>query len=148
MPELNDELVFEQYKICVEEYRFQVELNWKRSQYYFVLNAAILVAGVGLLNSSSKIPVGVTTALFGLGALVAFLATFATATQLAYYEASRDQMKHLSGKVGLGDLALKTTPSMGAQIKRFGKVKTFQYLILLAIAAADVAGFVVSITSQ
>lgn len=33
------------YKVAVEEYRFQVDLNWKRTQYFLALNVAILGCG-------------------------------------------------------------------------------------------------------
>lgn len=33
-----------QYDLAVAEYRFQVDLNWRRSEYFFVLNIGILVA--------------------------------------------------------------------------------------------------------
>ncbi len=37
------------YKVAVEEYRFQVDLNWKRTQYFLALNVAILGVGTGLV---------------------------------------------------------------------------------------------------
>lgn len=70
---LTDERQWEQYKLLVEEYRFQVELNWKRSQYFLVLNVAVLVAAVGLLTGSSPRPKILVGAVFVLGGLLAIL---------------------------------------------------------------------------
>lgn len=38
------------YKLAIEEYRFQVNLNWQRSQYFLGLNAAIISVGAGLIH--------------------------------------------------------------------------------------------------
>lgn len=43
--------LFDLYKVAVDEYRFQVTLNWQRTQYYLALNAAFLAAGIGLLQA-------------------------------------------------------------------------------------------------
>jgi hypothetical protein len=36
------------YKNVVDEYRFQVQFNWQRTQYLLAFNAAILAAAVAL----------------------------------------------------------------------------------------------------
>ena len=38
------------YTHAVEEYRFQVSLNWQRLQYFMGLNVAVLSVGAGLLR--------------------------------------------------------------------------------------------------
>jgi len=42
--------LLELYKIAVEEYRFEVRLNWDRMRYYVALNATLLGVGIGLLR--------------------------------------------------------------------------------------------------
>jgi hypothetical protein len=142
-PPLTEDRLWDHYRICLEEYRFQVDLNWRRSQYFFVLNAALLVAATGLL-ASARPPAVIALVLFILGALVAGMSIRATTTQHDYYRAVRDTKGSVEKRLGLGDLALTTTPGMGGHRRRFGRVTTIQKLILWALLAADVLGLVAS----
>jgi hypothetical protein len=58
------------YKIALDEYRFQVRLNWDRTQYYLVLNVGILGAGVALLKLDLPIPIRYLVALVFLGGVI------------------------------------------------------------------------------
>lgn len=67
-------LLLELYKIAVEEYRFQTNLNWDRSKFYVLLNSALITASCGLLRlSSSDFVKFLTIPLFILGFLAALL---------------------------------------------------------------------------
>ncbi len=71
-----DELkvLLELYKIVVEEYRFQTNLNWDRSKFYVLLNSALITATSGLLRLPSfKFAEFLTAPLFILGFLAAWL---------------------------------------------------------------------------
>lgn len=143
---LTRERLWEQYGRAVDEYRFQVDLNWRRSQYYFVLNAAILAAGIALLTSSSDAPDGVVIAVFVAGVAISALSLVATKTQHRYYQSSRDLKGQLEERLEVGDAALTTTPGQGSRLTRFlGKVTTFQTLMLTALAMADVVGLVAAV---
>jgi hypothetical protein len=137
--ELDEARLWEHYGRVLDEYRFQVNLNWSRSQYYFVLNVALLVAGVGLL-STQRVPLPVAMAVFLVGAASAVLAMLASGTQRGYYANTRDRKRELEEKLGLGDLAIAPTPGMGGGRGRLARVTTFQTFILLAILLADLAG--------
>jgi hypothetical protein len=102
----------EQYRLAVEEYRFQVGLNWRRSEYFFVLNVGVLVAGATLL-ASDKAPRALVGLVFMLGALLASLSFLANDTQSGYYHAARDLKKRLEERLDLGGGALATTPGHG-----------------------------------
>jgi hypothetical protein len=128
----------------LDEYHFQVNLNWSRSQYFFVLNVALLAAGVGLL-SSERIPLAVAMAIFSVGAISTVLAMLATATQRSYYENTRDRKRQLETRLGLGEHAIAPTPGMGAIRGRIARVTTFQAFMLAALLAADLAGLGTSI---
>jgi hypothetical protein len=65
----------------------------------------------------------------------------ANKTQHGYYRNVRDQKRNLENRLGLGDLALATTPGMGGARERLGRVTTFQNLILGALLVADLTGF-------
>lgn len=46
------------YEIAVEEYRFQVRLNWNRAQYLLGFNTAVIAVGAGLSLASPQLPSG------------------------------------------------------------------------------------------
>jgi hypothetical protein len=137
--DLDEARLWEHYGRVLDEYRFQVNLNWSRSQYYFVLNVALLVAGVGLL-STQQVPLPVAMAVFLVGAASAVFAILASRTQKGYYANTRDRKRELEEKLGLGDLAIAPTPGMGGMRGRLARVTTFQAFILIAILLADLAG--------
>lgn len=52
MPEsLSSDLLLSLYKIAVEEYRFEVTLNWDRTAYYLTLNSGLVAVAAGLLKN-------------------------------------------------------------------------------------------------
>lgn len=134
----------EQYRKAVEEYRFQVDLNWRRSEYFFVLNIGVLVAATTLL-ASQDVPRGVVALVFCLGTLLAVLSILANNTQSGYYHAARDLKKELEAKLELDQFAIATTPGMGSPITRLGRVGTFLKIMLIAIACVDLVGAGVAI---
>lgn len=129
----------EQYRLAVAEYRFQVDLNWRRSEYFFVLNIGVMVAAATLLASES-LPRALVALVFGLGALLAGLSFLANDTQHGYYKSARELKKKLETQLQLEEVALKTTPGMGSRIKRLGRVGTFLKTMLVAIALVDLVG--------
>jgi hypothetical protein len=131
--------VDQQYRLAVEEYRFQVDLNWRRSEYFFVLNIGVLVAAASLL-ASQDLPRALVAFIFGLGALLACLSIFANNTQHGYYRSARELKQKLEDKLELEGLALQTTPGMGSTIERWGRVRTFLRIMLVAIALVDIVG--------
>lgn len=71
-----DELkvLIELYKASVEEYRFQVNLNWDRSKFYVLLNSGLITASCGLLRIPGfKFAEFLTAPLFVLGFLTGWL---------------------------------------------------------------------------
>ena len=67
-------ILLELYKVAVDEYRFQMNLNWERSKFYVLLNSALITATCGLLRLPSfKFAEFLTAPLFILGFLAAFL---------------------------------------------------------------------------
>jgi hypothetical protein len=53
VPELNNHEFLDLYKIAVEEYRFQVKLNWDRTAYHLTLSSGLIAIAVGLLKIGS-----------------------------------------------------------------------------------------------
>lgn len=144
-----ERLLWDQYKVVIDEYRFQVDLNWKRSQYYFVLTAAILAASLGLFASNVSVPRLVLAVPFMIGLVVTLLAYAANLTQKGYYYAIRDKKRLLELRLGLGELAIQTTRGMGnRRMRRLGRVTTFQAAVLLALAAANLGGIATAFTVE
>jgi hypothetical protein len=128
-----------QYDLAVGEYRFQVDLNWRRSEYFFVLNIGVLIAASTLV-ASHKIPRLLVAAVFLVGLLLALLSILANETQTSYYHSARDLKRRLEDRLDIRELALATTPGMGSSIRRLGRVGTFLKIMLAAIALTDLIG--------
>lgn len=140
IPEKPDrETLLQLYKIAIDEYRFQVNLNWQRSQYYFVLNAALIAAG-GSLAGQADGGRPVAAALFLVGFFAAVLAVLVTYTQHSYYRSARENLKDLERRLGLTELGIRTTPSLGSQRKRLGTVTTFNYVMFSLLGLIDLFG--------
>jgi hypothetical protein len=141
-----DRILWDQYRVVIDEYRFQVDLNWRRSQYYFVLSAALLAAALGLFASNIPLPRLVVALPFGLGLFVITMAVAANSTQKDYYHAIREKKRLIEMQLGMGDLAIQTTRGMGnRRIHRIGRVTTFQVAVLLILAVANTAGIAVAL---
>lgn len=129
------------YKYALDEYRFQVNLNWSRSQYYIVLNLGIVGLATGLLRvDDQNLAAGVGIGLYLVGAVCSVLTLFAVHVQQGYYRQARDHKARLEEKLGAADLAIRTTQGMGNTTRRLAKVTTFQNVILSMLLALDLAG--------
>jgi hypothetical protein len=134
------EELFQLYKIAIDEYRFQVQLNWQRSQYFFILNAALIAAAGSLLGIQGDRARPLAFILFGMGLVTVFFSFLATATQHSYYRAARESLKRVEERVGLGPLGIRTTPSLGSQQYRLGTVRNFQRAMLVMLGLIDLGG--------
>lgn len=139
------------YKVAVDEYRFQVSLNWSRTQYLFVLTAGILAVGAGLLNVDSGGQPWLVGAIFLLGLCTAVHAIAVTASQHSYYRATRNRMREVGSSIGLpAQYLLATTPGMKGEeakrkgIEKLGRVTWMHYLLfgLLALLHTLAAAYV------
>jgi hypothetical protein len=135
------------YKIAVDEYRFQVQLNWQRSQYYLILNAALVAAGGSLLGVQGDRARPLAAVLFWMGLLTVVLSLLASTTQHSYYRAARAVLKRFEERLGLDDLAIQTTPAMGSKHYRIGTVRNFQRSMLVMLGLIDFAGLAYSARS-
>jgi hypothetical protein len=137
------------HKNAVDEYRFQVQLNWNRSQYLLTFNAALLTAAVGLLKIADSTGKYLTAGIFSVGALSATLSIFATRVQHEYYRRTRDRMIRLERELGFSNWGIDTTQGMlGATPRRLGKVTNILYSIFLLIAVLNLAGIFTAIRTN
>jgi hypothetical protein len=102
-----------QYELVLQEYRFQVQLNWDRAKHFLIFNTAILAAAVALYKSGST-PVAKLgiAALMTLSALNSFMGRHAVAEGHRFYREIRDLKTRLESELGLGDFAIVSTPGM------------------------------------
>ena len=140
------EELLELYQSSIDEYRFQVQLNWSRSQYLLAFGVAVLAAGVGLIKVGGSYGSVLTAGVFFVGAVSAGLSIIVTYVQHGYYRSTRDRLRRFEELVNLPrDLRVDTTPTMGSPIKRIGRVTSMLYLVFWLILAADILGVVVAL---
>ena len=126
------------YKVAVDEYRFQAQYNWSRTQYMLVFNTGILAAATAVASR----PGHGAVLIFLLGALVACVSVLVVRTQHDYYRAARDRMRRVEAAVGIPvDQRTDSTSTLGGR-RRTASVDQLVYLLLGALAAADGVGAV------
>jgi hypothetical protein len=129
----------ELYKAAIDEYRFQAQFNWTRTQYMLVFNTGILVAGAVVASQSGRS----AALVFGLGAAASVLSFLVMRTQHDYYRAARDRLRRIEAAVGVPeDQRIDTTATMGARRRRVS-VTTLVYFLLAAVGVADLVGMAV-----
>jgi hypothetical protein len=128
------------YRLAVEEYRFQAEFNWKRTQYLLAFNAAILAAGTAVSGRFGEFAIPV----FALGMVACLLAILVQRQQHSYYRAARDRMRRLEVRFMVSE-PVGTTATLGNRTRSFS-VTGLIYTLTTAIAVADLAAIVYSLT--
>lgn len=126
----------ELYRLAVEEYRFQADFNWSRTKYFLVFSTAILAAGSALSTRAAEFAIPV----FGLGVVASLIAAVVTRVQHDYYRAARQRMTAVEEALGLQPpFVVDTTSTLGGR-SRLLSVQQLVYLLLVAIAVADLCG--------
>lgn len=133
----------------MDEYRFQVNLNWSRTQYFIVLNVAILGVATGLLRLDDRqLANGIGIGLYLAGAVCCLMALVAGRVQQSYYRQAKTHKARLEEALELGDLAIKTTPGMGGTARRIAKVTTFHTAIISLLLLLDLGGLTYSVLAE
>lgn len=129
------------YKIAVEEYRFQAQYNWSRTQYLLAFNAGILAVAVGLASQQGRL----AALTFGLGLAAAILSMLVVRVQHGYYRAARNHVQRVEDQLAVPpDRRLDTTATLGSR-SRAVSVNSIVYLLLSAVAVANAVGIVVTL---
>lgn len=139
--------LFALYRIALDEYRFQVNLNWSRTQYYIALNLGIFGVATSLLKlNDPKLASLVGIGLYLAGGLCCVLSLIAGHVQREYFRQTKRHKAAIEARLELGDLAIRTTPGMaGDTARRLAKVTTFNTVILSIVLLLDAAGLGYSI---
>ena len=126
----------------VDDYRFQVQLNTQRFQWYTALDVVLITVGTGLLRLSGPGDGRFLTALvFITGLALAVFAGVATQRQVGYQHAVRDQARKIADRLGISDMAISSTPGWRAGANSWwNKARTINQGLLAVLAAVNVAG--------
>lgn len=136
-PEQPTTTAMELYRIAVEEYRFQVNLNWNRVQYLLVFNVAVIAAGGALIRLDRRALEILAGSVFLFGVVAAIASIAIIARQHGYYRNARDHMRDLEKRYGLPSLT--TTEKMGGTAQRGPKVQLMLRAMVGAIGLLDLA---------
>jgi hypothetical protein len=156
------------YKVAIDEYRFEVKLNWDRTAYHLTLNSGLLAVATGLLKvgGASFVDLFVAVVFFiGICAAIIGINTIKTGheyyrrtiVKIKLFEDQLDLTKPLEGYQSLPTLSIGTTTGQREHhqivhnteewVKRFrlGSVKSGILFILIVFCLANTLGFVVSL---
>ena len=102
MPSFSSEQLLELYKIAIEEYRFQVKLNWERTAYYLTLNSGLIAIATGLLKVGRSPVVNLLVAVvFIIGLAASAIAIKNTKTGHQYYRRTVLKKTLIEDQLGL-----------------------------------------------
>jgi hypothetical protein len=157
------------YKIALEEYRFQVKLNWDRTTYHLTLSSGLIAIAAGLLKLGTASPVNLAVAsVFFMGILVSAIGIKTILKGHQYYRNTivkktllEDQLglaKPLEGYAGRPTLAVGTTVGQNEHLQilnnppdwlkrphRLSSITSWLVGILILFLLANAAGFVGSL---
>lgn len=125
------------YRVAVEEYRFQATYNWSRTQYLIALNFAVLVAASAVAGNDAGRGAGL---IFAFGVIAAVLAVLVVRQQHDYYRAARDRMRRVEAELEVpAALRTDTTSTLGERSRALS-VNQVVFILLGALAVADLVG--------
>ena len=136
------------YGLAIEEYRFQIQLNNQRFQWFTTLDVALLTVGTGLFRLSDKNDGRPLIAcVFVVGAVLAAFTAITVARQVEYQHQARAVAKKIAAELGLTEYELGSTPGWertGGSKKRAWppKVRYVNYGLLGALGLIHTAGVV------
>lgn len=134
------EEMLELYKLALEDYRFQVQLNWGRSQYFLVLNLTVVAIATGILQFAGG-EFGVLVAgIYMMGALFCAFSVAALRAQRKYYVSAREQKKRFEEELGLGERSITPVERPDKKIRRLTTFKAFVNIMFVALATLNIFG--------
>lgn len=142
------ERLFKLLEVHLAEYRFQVDLNWRRTQHLLALNSAILAAGVGLLRLAPEEGPPLSGVVFLAGLVLAWLGRLVVETQHDYYRSAREGLERVERMLELGELGVRTTPAMGSVYRRRTTVTRALLGVFSVLFALDLVALACSVWSE
>lgn len=138
--------LFELYRLALDDYRFQVQLNQDRSRYFLVLNLTVIGIATGVVQLGQGTISALVAILYLAGFMFCLFSIFALKAQRKFYRSARDQKQYLETRLELG--AASITPVERSESKA-SKLMTFKgfvnfMFVVLAVLNLIGAGFVVA----
>lgn len=96
----------ELYKLAIEDYRFQVQLNQDRSQYFLVLNIGIISVASGIIQLASGPYATLISLIYIVGFLFSVFSIIALRVQRKFYKSARDQKQRFEDILELQDTSI------------------------------------------
>lgn len=142
----NREELLELYKLALEDYRFQVQFNWGRSQYFLVLNIGIVGIATGIVQLGQGEISILVAGIYLIGLLLCIFSILALRVQRKYYISARQQKKLFEEKLQLGEARITPVERTDSTIRRLTTFKAFVNIMLGILAALNLfcAAFVIA----
>ncbi len=136
--------LLELYKLALDDYRFQVQLNQSRSQYFLVLNIGIISVASGLISMTGQSPgpyAGLIALIYVVGGLFSVFSILALHVQRKFYKSARDQKSRFEDILELQDTTI-TPVQRGNKYWSFVTFKNMVDVMLGAMAVLNLIGVV------
>lgn len=127
------------YLAALQNYQFQVNLTWSRTQYCLTLNAALVSVAAGLIrldNEAGKVLVG---AVFAVGFSASMFSILALDVGRSYYVPVMQRMRILEARLGIQEYGVRTTAEQGGPTRRMNITHSLKVLFF-GIAVIDAGG--------
>lgn len=131
------EELLELYKLALEDYRFQVQLNWGRSQYFLVLNIGIIGIATGIVQIGRGEISILVAGMYLAGFLFCIFSVAALQAQRKYYISARDQKKRFEDELNLNEQSITPVERADKTINRLMTFKAFINIMFIALAALN-----------
>lgn len=128
------------YLATLEDYQFQVNLTWSRTQYCLTLNAALVSVAAGLIKLADEGVNVLVAGVFAVGVLASVFSVVALDTGRSYYLPVITRMKTLEAALSIEKYGIRTTPEQGGSGRRISITKSLKGLFV-GLAVIDAAGF-------
>ena len=140
----NLKVLLELYKVSVDEYRFQVNLNWDRNKFYVLLNSGLITATCGLLRLPEfQFAEFLTAPLFFLGLLTSWLGYKTLIKGIEYRRRTVIKKAHIEDKLrkysdiipadttqGMKEAkTFKSTSDFDDYLTKFPRIGTINYFL-------------------
>lgn len=133
----NREELLELYKLALEDYRFQVQPNWGRSQYFLVLNLTFIGIATGIVQLGQ----GTISALVGFMYLAGFVfcvfSILALKAQRKFYRSARDQKQWFEDQLKLGAASITPVEHSDSKASKVMTFKTFVNFMFVLMGALN-----------
>lgn len=127
------------YKAAVEEYRFQAQFNWSRTQYLLAFNLAVITAASVVASKPGRS----ATLIFAMGVVACVLTIGVVKTQHEYYRAARNRMKRIEADYAVKEEEKVDSTATAGRRPRKVSVNQLVYFLLVVMAIANVVGAVI-----